>query len=138
MENEIIKSGSLDAELEISFARSSGPGGQNVNKVNTKVVLKFNLLNSQLLNSIQKYILEKKLKNKLSENGDLIITCQTSRSQIGNKEMALEKFYSLINKSLIPPKPRIKTKPSAASAEKRLSDKKRVSQKKERRRADED
>ena len=82
--------------------------------------------------------MEKKLKNKLSENGDLIIICQTSRSQLENKETAIEKFYNLINKALIPPKPRIKTKPTAASAEKRLSDKKRNSEKKERRKTEDD
>ena len=137
MEDEIIKFGSLDQELDISFSRSSGPGGQNVNKVNSKAQLKFNITNSLILNDLQKSMLSKKLQSKLSESGDLSLMSQTSRSQLENKEIVIIKFYKLINKALKPVKKRYKTKPTYASIEKRLKSKKEISEKKDRRRTEE-
>lgn len=137
MEDEIIRFGSLNQELEISFSRSSGPGGQNVNKVNSKVQLNFNIFNSLILNDLNKSILSIKLSSKLSENGNLSLMSQTSRSQLENKEIVIKKFYALINKALKPVKKRFKTKPTYASTEKRLKAKKELSEKKDRRRTEE-
>lgn len=137
MEDEIIRFGSLNQELEISFSRSSGPGGQNVNKVNSKVQLNFNIFNSLILNDLNKSILSIKLSSKLSENGNLSLMSQTSRSQLENKEIVIKKFYALINKALKPVKKRFKTKPTYASTEKRLKAKKELSEKNDRRRTEE-
>lgn len=134
MDDEFVKFGSLDSELILNSVRSSGPGGQNVNKVNSKVELRFDVLNSSILSAQQRMILLDKLRAKISDDGILIITCQVSRSQLENKELVLSKFYILINKSLKPVKTRIATKPTKASKEKRLEDKRVVAKKKERRR----
>ncbi len=134
MEDEIIKSGLLDSELNFSFMRSSGPGGQNVNKVNSKVELRFDIANSSILNEQFKLALLDKLKTKISEDNILILKCQISRSQLENKELVIIKFYTLINKALKPKKFRAKTNPTKASKEKRLQLKREVSEKKERRR----
>lgn len=134
MDDEFVKFGSLDTELVLNSVRSSGPGGQNVNKVNSKVELRFDVLNSSILSAQQRMILLDKLRAKISDDGILIITCQVSRSQLENKELVLSKFYVLINKSLKPQKVRTKTKPTKASKEKRLQQKRENSEKKERRR----
>jgi len=134
MDDEFVKFGSLDTELVLNSVRSSGPGGQNVNKVNSKVELRFDVLNSSILSAQQRMILLDKLRAKISDDGILIITCQVSRSQLENKELVLSKFYVLINKSLKPQKLRTKTKPTKASKEKRLQQKRENSEKKERRR----
>lgn len=134
MEDEIIKTGTLDAELDFSFVRSSGPGGQNVNKVNSKAELRFSIINSLILSELQKSIISEKLKSKISDDSVLVLTCQTSRSQLENKELVREKFYSLINKALKPKKTRTVTKPTKASKEKRLQQKRENAEKKERRR----
>mgnify|MGYP002079179733 CR=1 FL=1 len=126
--------GDLDKELEFSFSRSSGPGGQNVNKVNSKVELRFSVVNSILLSSVQKEIISAKLANQLLADGSLLVVSQTSRSQLENKELAIVKFYSMINKALKPTKRRIKTKVSASANEKRIQGKKQLSEKKSRRR----
>lgn len=110
----------LTDELQFSFSRSSGPGGQNVNKVNSKVELRFDIANSALLNAEQKQILTTKLGSKINSEGILIITSQRSRSQLANKEDVAERFRQLIIKALTPTKPRRKTNPSRASIEKRL------------------
>jgi len=134
MDDEFVKFGMLDSELILNSVRSSGPGGQNVNKVNSKVELRFDVLNSSILSAQQRMILLDKLRAKISDDGILIITCQVSRSQLENKELVLSKFYILINKSLKPQKVRTKTKPTKASKEKRLQQKRENSEKKERRR----
>ncbi len=120
----------LNHELHFTFSRSSGPGGQNVNKVNTKVTLRFNIAESALLDKEQKVLLLDKLKNWINKDGDLIIISQTTRSQLKNREEAIQKFYDLLNLALKKKKKRKPTKPSKSSVEKRLKDKKIQSEKK--------
>jgi ribosome-associated protein len=113
----------LSSEFEFLTSRSSGPGGQNVNKVNSKVELRFDIPNSRLLNDEQKQKLLTKLTSKLTLDGILIIASQNSRSQLANKEDAIIKFYKLVNTSLKPVKGRKPTQPTRSSIEKRLSGK---------------
>ena len=134
---QIIYSDEFDTELQFAFSRSSGPGGQHVNKVNTKVELRFNINQSKLLDFLQKEILWKKLKNILTQDGDLLVISQKTRSQLKNKEIAIEKFYKLLNDALKPIKKRKPTKPSRSAKEKRLKDKKALSEKKSRRKLEE-
>jgi len=117
-------------ELEFSASRSSGPGGQNVNKVNSKIELRFNLMNSEVLNDSEKTLLQSKLVNKLTANSELVITAQTSRSQLKNKEEATLKFILIIEKALLPIKLRKATRPTLTSKTKRIETKKQVSVKK--------
>ena len=131
MNDEIIKYGSLDTELEFLFVRASGPGGQNVNKVNSKAVLRFDVLNSQILSEEQKNTILKKLKSRINNDGILFLSSQEDRSQLKNKENVITRFYELINKSLKKHKKRVKTKPSKASIENRLKGKRETSEKKE-------
>ncbi len=123
--NNDLKKKNLISEAVFSASRSSGPGGQNVNKVNTKIELRFNIHNSILLNDREKAILKTVLKNHLTANGELIVVSQVGRSQLQNKEKAIEKFYLIIAKALSPRKRRITTKPTTGSVMKRL-EKKRI------------
>jgi len=132
-ENQYIQTGVLDKELKFAFSRSSGPGGQHVNKVNTKVELRFNIDLSQVLDDEQKEILRDKLSTQISQDGDLIIISQATRSQLKNKDVAIDKFYLLINQALKPKKKRKPTKVSKAAIEKRLKEKKELAEKKSRR-----
>ncbi len=115
-------------ELEFSASKSSGPGGQNVNKVNTKVELRFHIFSSKLLTDNEKELLLKKLRNRINEDGYLIITSQTERSQMKNRINAMHKFYELINNELKKKKKRKPTMPTPASNEKRLIRKKNRSE----------
>jgi ribosome-associated protein len=114
-----------DLSLEFQFltSRSSGPGGQNVNKVNSKVELRFDIQNSILLSEDQKIILFQKLAAKISADGILSVVSQRHRSQLSNKEDAVTKFYLILGKALKPVKRRKRTSPSKSSVEKRLSGK---------------
>lgn len=117
-------------ELEFSASRSSGPGGQHVNKTNSKVELRFRLMESKVLTEEQIRQLAKKLGNQLTLEREILVTCQTSRSQIKNKEEVIEKFLELVEKALKPRIKRVPTKPSRTSVLKRLDTKKLLSQKK--------
>ena len=119
-----LKGRDLTPELVFSSSRSRGPGGQNVNKVNTRIELRFNITASNLLAEPEKQIITKRLKSQLTSEGELIIVSQTERSQLRNKKEALEKFYTLINKALTKRRKRIPTKPTQASQAKRLETKK--------------
>ena len=110
-------------EFIFQASRSGGPGGQNVNKVSSKVELRFNIANSVFLNDVEKAILEKKLVNKINKLGELILVAQTDRSQLKNKEKVIEKFYLLVDRALTPQKKRHQTKPTKASVERRLESK---------------
>jgi len=110
-------------EFVFQASRSGGPGGQNVNKVSTKVELRFNISSSVLLSDEEKTILAGKLINKINKLGELVLVAQADRSQLKNKEKVVEKFYALITRSLAPRKKRLKTKPTRSSVEKRLETK---------------
>lgn len=107
----------LSSEFTFLTSRSSGKGGQNVNKVETNVELVFSVLDSQLLSESEKTWLLEKWKSKLDSKGKLHIVCQESRSQLKNKEKAMEKFYIALVAALKRPKKRIPTKKSRAKKE---------------------
>jgi len=120
----------FEKEVRFSFTRSSGPGGQNVNKVNSRVELRFSIIDSDRLSLEEKNVLFEKLINKVTISGELILVSQAERSQLGNREIVLSKFYELLAKTLTPAKKRRPTKPTRVSKEKRLNSKRINSEKK--------
>jgi ribosome-associated protein len=110
-------------ELEIAFARSGGPGGQNVNKVSSKVDLRWNPLTSDALNEDDRALLIEKLKNRLTNDGVLIVTSTLTRDQIKNREDARSKLSLIVKAALDRPKPRKATKPSKGAKRRRIADK---------------
>jgi len=123
MSEAILNIPDLSAEFIFQASRSSGPGGQNVNKVNSKIELRFNIQNSSILTDDQKEILLSKFSSKISLDGFLIVISQRDRSQLVNKEDAIRKLYELIEKALRPVKRRKSTRPTRSSVEKRLTGK---------------
>tara|TARA_Y100000746_G_C15261729_1_gene349947 strand:+ start:249 stop:653 length:405 start_codon:yes stop_codon:yes gene_type:complete len=118
----------LIKELSFKTARSSGAGGQHVNKVSSKVVLSFDLENSAGLNTREKRLLKKALASRLTNDGILNLSCEESKSQHQNKDLVIKRFLSVIKKGLIVPKRRIPTKPTKASKRKKIDEKKRRGQ----------
>ncbi len=123
----------LADELHFQASRSSGAGGQHVNKVSTRVELRFSVDHSAKLTAKQKSLIREKLQNRINKEGELLVISQTERTQAGNRKKAEERFYSLISKALRPVKKRKPTQPTKASREKRLLNKKEQSEKKSRR-----
>lgn len=120
-------------ELNFKAVRSSGAGGQNVNKVSSKVVLTFDLNASQALNEQEKAFLAIKLATKLTSENLLILNCDEDRSQLKNKAIVTKRFLDFIERALIVPKKRKATKVPKAVVEKRLKDKSSISEIKENR-----
>ena len=120
----------LNSELEYTASRSDGPGGQNVNKVSTKITLRFNVRDSQLLNEEEKDLILRKLATRLTKDGVLILSGQASRSQLQNKLDVEEKLNSLLLIALNVEKTRKGTKPTKSSREKRKFSKMLNSEKK--------
>ena len=118
-----MNSENLIKELNFKAIRSSGAGGQHVNKVSSKIVLTFDVFNSANFNEEEKEILLKNLRTRLSKENILTLTCDQSRSQHKNKEIAIKRFLEIISNGLKVKKTRKKSKPSKAAIRKRLEKK---------------
>ncbi len=120
-----------ESELEFSFSRSGGKGGQNVNKVETKATARWNFQQSPSLTEEQKQLIAEKLKNRINEKGELIVSAQEERSQLQNKERAGEIMNQLVRSALTVAAERIPTKIPHSAQEKRLKEKTQQARKKE-------
>ncbi len=123
----------LITELQYKAVRSSGAGGQNVNKVSSKVVLSFDVKNSKVLSDEEKMLLEMNLASRLTNDQILILNCDEDRSQLKNKEIVTKRFLSIIEQGLHIPKIRKSTKIPKSVIRKRIKDKKNLSETKKNR-----
>jgi ribosome-associated protein len=127
MEPEDLINRNLEDEVIFTSSRSSGPGGQNVNKVSTKVELRFNVIKSMRLSDSEKQLISEKLGKKINRDGEMILISQSERSQLKNKKKIIEKFYILLSKALTIRTKRIPTAPTGSSKERRLEGKRKRS-----------
>lgn len=123
-------------ELSLSYAGSSGPGGQHVNRTLTKVVLRWNVARSGALRDDDRARLQEKLASRLTREGDVLVTSERHRDQGSNVEDALERLAALVRQALRRPRPRRATRPTRASRERRLESKRRVGRQKRERRGE--
>lgn len=117
-------------EITEKFSRSSGAGGQNINRVSTKAEARWNLNKSKAFNQEEKEKIRRVLANKINVKGELVVVSQEARTQMQNREQAIERLNNLVKSALIPKKKRKPTKPTKASRERRLASKKHLSEKK--------
>ena len=127
--------GIREDELQFQFKLASGPGGQNVNKVATAAELRFDVARSPSLPDAVRARLLALAGNRVTQDGELLITARRFRSQERNRQDAVERLIALIQKAAAAPKPRIKTKPSRAAKRRRMDEKRRVGEKKQTRRS---
>ena len=118
------------AEIQLTFARSSGAGGQNVNKTATKVIVRWPVGKSRVFNQEEKARIRIKLANKLNNQDELVIASEEERSQGWNRELAINRLRFLVSRALLIPKKRRPTRPTRSSKLKRLASKKKHAQKK--------
>ena len=116
----------ISSELNFKAVRSSGAGGQNVNKVSSKIVLVFDVATSQGVTDEERILLHTKLKTKISQENLLILTCDEDRSQFKNKKIIIKRFFEMLEKALVKPKIRKATKISKGANEKRIQEKKKA------------
>jgi len=121
------------SELVYTASRSSGPGGQHVNTADTRIQLRWNVAASQALGPVQRARVLRALAPRLTGDGDLILASDAHRSQRRNREDVTQRLAQLLREALIPPRPRKKTRPTAASRRKRLDEKKKRSRLKQNR-----
>lgn len=124
MKNELLQ------EITFEFTRSRGAGGQHVNRTESAVILRWNLIETKAYTGLIKDRLINKLSNQLTKEGELLIRAETHRDQDSNRKEAIRRFEEILEKALFVPKKRIKTKPTKSSQRKRLDSKKKDSQKK--------
>jgi len=133
MTPEELRNRNFEYEFVFSTSRSSGPGGQNVNKVSTKVELRFNLSFSPNFSEDEKELLFGKLRNKINKEDEIILVSQSERTQLMNKIAVTQKFYDLLSKALTIPLKRRSTRPTLSSKLKRLESKRNRSELKKQR-----
>lgn len=123
-------------ELDFTFSPSGGPGGQHANKVATRAEVVWNVERSSVLGPRQRERIRSKLRHRVDSNGNLRIASDAQRSQLRNRHEVRRRLGHLVAEALVPPKPRVRTKPTRSAVERRLQEKKRRGERKRERRAD--